>query len=188
MMAKTGLCLIKPTSAISTGWAGVGNYLEITPNGSVQFWSSYGIWLTGVFSPEFDNYMIVWRCKEATSVNGQVAFQLLSGNTVESTALSYVSQEMSASSTTLIGSRVSADYGWFTAGSNTIENGSIAYIYGPYMEQPTAWRTVSTQGASSASIYEIAGTHALAKSYDGIYISRSTFLYTGRVAVYGMRK
>ena len=58
MPNKNGLHLITPTSIASTG---TGNSSSINTNGSVTFSTCATLSLNGVFSADYDNYMIVMR-------------------------------------------------------------------------------------------------------------------------------
>jgi hypothetical protein len=60
-------------------------------------------------------------------------------------------------------------------------------LYGPFLSQPTAFRSISADTSSDASIYDAAGTHELSTSYDGITIYPTGVSLSGLVCVYGMR-
>jgi hypothetical protein len=64
----------------------------------------------------------------------------------------------------------------------------VSFFYGPYLAQPTAIRHVSASALSSADIYDEASTHSVSAAYDGFTYTMSSSTFSGRVAVYGMRK
>jgi hypothetical protein len=183
MPNKNGLILMTPTSVDKTG---TGSTATVSANGSVEFSSCATLSLNGVFSTDYDNYMIVLRGDCSSAAN--VGYRLRVGGTDNSTASSYVYQELEAASTTVGGARITDNIGRFCPFNNTQENGAIVHIYGPFLAQPTAWRSVTANDASSARIDDYAGTHNQSTSYDGFTMIPGTGSITGRVAVYGMRK
>jgi len=62
------------------------------------------------------------------------------------------------------------------------------YLFGPYLAQPTAVRDVSVSGELGATVDNFASTHSLSNAYDGITFLDGSANFSGRVAVYGMRK
>lgn len=175
-MAKNGLHLITPTSVSGTG-------LSITANGSVTMSGAQFMTINGVFTSDYDNYMIVIHADPAslTSWNMRVA----SGGTGENGS-NYTVQSIYADSTTVGGNRTTTSY-WQANYMDTTANGFIWHIYGPYLAQPTAMRIVDAGSRNGAYINDIAGTHSLSSSYDGLYVWAGA-TYSGRLAVYGMRK
>lgn len=181
-MSKNGLHLITPTSIASTGTSAT-----INANGSVSFSGLTNLELRGVFSTDYDNYIIVMRTTQATT-NANVLFRLLAGTT-PATGANYTRQYLYASSTTVSGARVTGETSTrLNVSATTQPNGFIANIYGPFLAQPTALRTVTVQSESSATIEDYASTHSLSTSYDGCVIYPSAGSFSGLVAVYGMRK
>lgn len=179
-----GMALIRPTSIASSGKS--SSSARIVGGGSVEFSLCDYVALNGVFTANYDNYMIVVRSIEASNAQAQWSLRLRVAGVDNATASSYVSQLLTIDSTFETGSRSSADYGWFVPSSSTIENGGVCYIYGPYLAQPTAYRVVSMQGTSNSYINDYAVTHNQSTSYDGFTMQRSTFSYTGLVSVYGL--
>ena len=86
------------------------------------------------------------------------------------------------------GSRASSDFGVFAPADDTQRSGTIAYFYGPYLTQPTAFRSVSAAGYLNAWMSDQASTHNQSTAYDGFNLYTFTGSVSGRVAVYGMRK
>ena len=177
-MAKNGLHLITPTSIAYTGTSAT-----IGANGSVTFSAVSSLSLNGVFSADYDNYMVVWRGTSASA--GDIEVRLRSAGT-DDTGTNYTWQFVSANGTTISATRYTLNYWRFGQAEATQTMGFVSNLYGPYLAQPTACRSVSITDASSARIMDFAGTHSQTTSYDGITFWDGT--HTGRVAVYGMRK
>lgn len=182
-MSKNGLHLIKPTSIVSTG---TGNSSSISANGSVTFSTCATLSLNGVFSGNYDNYMIVMR--HASSGSTEITFRLRSNGTNDSTANSYVFQLLSASGSTVSAARFTQTPS-LNQSRNVLRAGFVANFYGPFLSQPTAYRSVTMNDDGSARIYDSAGTHNQSTSYDGLTIFADSGLsITGLIAVYGLRK
>lgn len=184
-MAKNGLHLITPTSIAYTGTSA-----SISANGSVTFSAVSPLSLNGVFSADYDNYMVVVRGASGTPWPYSHIRMRASG-TDNSTSNSYTSQLLYGSATSVTGSR-STGINTFDAFIGTSESGSVIHFYGPHLAQPTALRSVTTiasSGTSSTVLYDVASTHNQSVSYDGFsMIADSSHTFTGRIAVYGMRK
>jgi len=181
-MSKNGLILLTPTSIAYTGTSAT-----ISANGSVSLTACSVLSLNGVFSADYDNYIIVGH----HAINGgqSMLSRLRVGGIDNTTSSSYVHQYWFAESTTVSGFQQTSNYWVLSARGITKRAGFVASIYGPYLAQPTAWRTVMADDYNSASVTDLGGTHNQSTSYDGItLIGNSSQTMTGRVAVYGMRK
>lgn len=178
-----GMVLITPTSIASTG---TGNSSSIGANGSVTFDTCATLSLNGVFSATYDNYMIVMRNSANQADN--IYFRLRSGGTDNSTASSYVYQQLDASSTTVDGSRTTSNQALVHLGGNVQRAGVEINLYGPYLAQPTAGRAVNVWDSSSARLTDHAFTHNQSTAYDGFsLIPGATTTITGLVSVYGLK-
>lgn len=185
MPNKNGLHLITPTSIASTG---TGNSSSINTNGSVTFSTCATLSLNGVFSSTYDNYMIVYRGVGTGSTNYNLRFRLRASGTDNSTASSYTFEQLVVSGSGVgIAERNTASLGWIGAISPTQRDGFVAQIYAPYLAQPTALRSVTVVGDTSASMYDQAMTHNQSTAYDGFTIWPAGDAFTGLIAVYGMR-
>jgi len=182
MPNKNGLHLITPTSTAKTG---TGSTATINTNGSVTFSSCETLSLNGVFSADYDNYMIVARHSTTADYAWRIRFR--ASGTDNSTANSYVFQYLFGDSTSVSGARTTTNYGQVSARGNTQRAGFVASIYGPNLAQPTAYRSVIADDYLSAAVTDYAGTHNQSTSYDGITFIASAGSFTGLVAVYGMR-
>ena len=182
MPNKNGLHLITPTSIVSTG---TGSTATINANGSVTFSSCETLSLNGVFSADYDNYMIVAR--HSTTADYGWRFRYRAAGADNSTASSYTNQYWFADGTSVTATRSALNYGWMSWRGNTQRAGVVNYVYGPNLAQPTAWRSVVADDYLNASVLDAGGTHNQSTSYDGITFIASAGSFSGLVAVYGMR-
>jgi len=181
-MSKNGLILLTPTSIDHTGTSA-----SISANGSVSFTACTVLSLNGVFSADYDNYMVVCRFTNNTGTS-TLNYRMRVSGADNSTANSYVTQELVANATTVLGGPYTANVGYLTPSYATQRAGFVWDVYGPFLAQPTATRTVSASDFSSAYILDSASTHNQSTSYDGFTLNRSAGDVSGRIAVYGMRK
>jgi hypothetical protein len=176
-----GMVLITPTSI-----AHAGTSASIGTNGQVTFTAVTSLSLNGVFSATYDNYVVSIRSVHSTADYYLDAKLRASGT--DASGSNYTYQNLVANSTTVSGARftsqTSAVFG-YTA--NTQRSGETIAIYGPYLAQPTAWRTVNVLGRDSGIIADFACTHSLSTAYDGFTISVSAGNVTGTLQVYGVR-
>ena len=173
--------LVTPTSISSTG---TGNSSSIGANGSVTFSSCATLSLNGVFTSDYDNYMLI--CRHSVTANDGLLFRLRAGGTDNSTASSYVYQYWFADSSSVTAARTTNNYGQMSARGNTQRAGFTAYIYGPNLAQPTAYRSVIADDYLSGTITDFGGTHNQSVSYDGLTIYGSLYAFTGLISVYGL--
>lgn len=182
-MSVNGLVVMTPTSIASTG---TGNSSSIGANGKVTFSSCVTLSLNGVFTSSYDNYMVALSGYSSSS-GGNVKFRLRVSGTDNSTANSYVHQNIKASSTTVSGTRTTTDETLYTVISSTYANGATMFIFGPALTQPTAGRSVTAVGASGATIEDYAWTHNQSTAYDGFTLDLSAGA-TGSITVYGFNQ
>ena len=180
MAAGDGLISMKPTSIAHSGTSA-----SINSDGGVDFTAVTSLSLNGVFTSSYDNYLIVARYK--SSVSTSIYARLRSAGT-DATAANYSRQYLYADgSAAPSGQRVTAQteglgFGWVA----TTESGDQFHIYGPYLAQPTASRSINVFGGSSAQINDWASTHSLSTSYDGITLQTGTAnTFTGTITVFG---
>ena len=183
-MAKNGLHLLKPTTVDKTGGSSTAT---INANGSVTFSSCATLSLNGVFSADYDNYIVVMR--SSASNNANLTMRLRAAGTDNSTASSYVRQYIEATGATIASGRATANASVVAGLYPAQRDGVMVSIYGPYLSQPTAYRSITALGYLNAYLNDFAVTHNQSTSYDGFsFIMDSGITFTGLVAVYGMRK
>jgi hypothetical protein len=183
-MATSGLVTMTPSSIASTG---TGNSSSINTNGSVTFSTCATLSLNGVFTSSYDNYMIQMRGTASANVYLEARMRV-GGVDEASTSNYYTYQVLYADGTTVAGSRLSNNEGRLANIFSTRRWGFTTNIYGPYLAQPTAYRTVTALDYLSAYIEDYAGTHSLSTSYDGLTFMSSSGSFTGLVTVYGFNQ
>jgi hypothetical protein len=155
----------------------------LTASGSVEFTACSSLSLNGVFTGDYDNYMIVHRANASAPDN--VSFKFRQSGTDSSTG--YTQQYLGADSTTVSGSRSTAVAVNTSAVYGTQRAGFILNVYGPFLSQPTAMRSVTALDYSSAYIRDNVATHSVVDSYDGFTTYMGGQNMTGLVSVYGIR-
>jgi hypothetical protein len=183
-MSKNGLILLTPTSIAYTGTSA-----SISANGSVSFSSIGTLSLNGVFSADYDNYRVVIVAK-SSSVYDSIRVRYRASGT-DDTGSNYTYQVVYATGTSVTAARATESNIYSSLADPTLYGGVIYDIYGPYLTQPTAFRSIPCMVATDVAVRDVASTHSQSTSYDGltIYPSQGTSRpLTGRIAVYGMRK
>jgi hypothetical protein len=181
---RFGFELVKPSSVVVSGGSASAT---VSALGSVEFTSCENIKLVGVFSGGYDNYMVVARHQGSQSGAPGLVCRLLSGTT-EASGSNYTQQALVAGSTTVSGARdTSQTSGRWSASDSNLRSGVTGYVYGPFLAQPTASRSVSIDAFDNARVADYAWTHSLSTSYDGLMLIVGSGNFSGRVAVYGMR-
>ena len=179
-LAKPGMVLVKPTSINHSGTSA-----SIGANGQVTFTAVTSLSLNGVFSADFDNYVIAIRasCSGDASLLGRYR-----ASGTDASATNYTNQRLLADSTTVSAART-ASQAFFASGylSSTARNGVHVTLYGPNIAQPTASRCVTASGYAGGYIQDEAGTHSLSTSYDGVTFYLASLNMTGTLTVMGVR-
>ena len=175
------MVIMRPTSIVVAG--GGTETASIRAAGGVEFANSTSLSLNGVFTSDFDDYMIVMRTKDATA-NFNFYARLRSAGTDVTT--NYTRQSLNVDSTTITAGR-STDTAFRLKETGTTESGMVLHIYGPYLAQPTACRTVVVDSANTVKMYENANTHSLSTQYDSItMLSLNSAAFTGQLTVFGL--
>jgi len=181
--AAPGMVLMKPTSIAHSGTSAT-----LGANGQVTFTSVESVSLNGVFSADFDNYVVSCRLiADTANIN---VFAKLRASGTDAVGANYTWQRLRANSTTVDASRNSgATKANIAEGSVTAASGFNLSIYGPALAQPTAMRSTTIMGRDGARLTDLASTHSLSISYDGVTIAMDAgFSYlTGALQVYGVR-
>ena len=188
-MTINGLVVMTPSSIAYSGTSA-----SINADGSVDFSAVTSLSLNGVFTGDYDNYMVNIRCS-ITGTNRTVKFRLRASGIDESSASNYYTfQDIVARNTTVFGARTTTNEGRFFLagyGDGSEKSGGSCYLFGPYLAQPTASRAVAVSNhnvSPSASIHDYATTHSLSNSYDGFTVYPSGDLMTGLLTVFGFNQ
>jgi hypothetical protein len=187
MPLTNGLVVMTPTSIVSTG---TGNSSSINSDGSVTFSSCATLSLNGVFTSSYDNYMVAIRGTSSDDA-GTVGARLRA-STTDASGTNYTRQRLDASGTTVGAGRdtSAATYTRLMVLDDGQRSGGVAYVFGPYLAQPTAFRSVSASAYLDAYIRDWASTHSLSTSYDGITLANEFGAATisGLVTVFGFNQ
>lgn len=177
---KPGMVLMKATSIDYNGTSAT-----LGENGQVTFNAVTSLSLNGCFSADFDNYVVSVRLNASAPL--VVEFRLRASGSDNSTASSYTRQVLQVDNTSVSASRSTGDKGRLNAAYGTQRAGFDWHVYGPYLTQPTATRSITVSDASSAYIEEYACTHNQSTSYDGFTFIPSSGNITGALTVMGVR-
>lgn len=179
-----GMQLVMPTSIATTGAFASAS---INHSGSVTFNACATLSLNGVFTSSYDNYMVAIRGTSSDDA-GAVGARLRA-STTDASGTNYAIQRLDASSTTVGAGRVTSHtFTRLMVLDDGQRSGGVAYLFGPYLAQPTAFRSVSASAYLDAYIRDWASTHSLSTSYDGITLANEFGAATisGLVSVYGL--
>ena len=171
-----GLVLVTPTSISYTGTSAT-----INPNGSITATTITELTVNGVFSSEYNNYLIT--CLHKTNTYTDMSGYFTSSGTPNTTENSYTRQYINATGSTIFAGRASTNYinQFFVTAGNY--GGDMAFVYGPYLPSATAVRTNGASDWQSAEIYDRTYTHNVAQSFDGIrLVTNGSF----DLAIYGL--
>lgn len=172
------MVLLAPTSVNYSGTSA-----SIGMNGSVEFTAITSLTLNGVFSADYENYVL--DVAMLSSADYLVQMQLVASGAVAN------GSNYDLASSAIYGSTLSSTasqgntYGYLIL-PDTIWSGSHIDVYSPYMERATAFRSVSVNGKNTVNIYDYAWHHTLSASYDGFKVTPAAGQVTGSISVYGL--
>ena len=180
MAAGDGLISMTPTSIAHSGTSA-----SINADGGVDFTAVTSLSLNGVFTSDYDNYLVV-----VTSIGtaaAQSGFMQWRASGSDATGANYTTQRITATGSVYPAARFSSET---SARVGDIEDASPGgsehwQVYGPYLAQPTAYRTVNVSSLFGAVLRDFAGTHSLSTAYDGFTILASGASLSGNVHVFG---
>ena len=179
MAAGDGLVSMTPTSIA----AGVGT-ATTNSDGGVDFSAVTSVSLDGVFTSDYDNYLMVVT---GTMASGGDPYRVkFRASGTDTTGSDYTFQRLRAIGTGYNGTRfTSQSDAWVGQAGDANNTGTTVAIYGPALAQPTAMRNVHGGGADSTSLYDFASTHSLSTAYDGLTLYVTSSSITGNVHVFG---
>lgn len=181
-MATNGLVVMTPTSIAYSGTSA-----SINADGSVDFSAVTSLSLNGVFTGDYDNYMVAIR----NTANGtdNLCYRLRSSGS-DTTTSTYTRQFVYANGTSVTGLRTTLTLAYINAPYNTQSIGTALYFFGPYLSQPTAARSITVFDQSSAGIYDNASTQSSSTSFDGFTLltEGATVAVTGLLTVFGFNQ
>jgi hypothetical protein len=174
-----GLVVMTPSSIAYSGTSA-----SINADGSVVFSACTSLSLNGVFTGDYDNYMVTIRT--SGTVDGQSPYIYLRASGVNSTT-NYTTQTLAASATTVSSSRFNTQP--FIVVDDSQRDGTTLYLFGPQLAQPTAGRIISASGYLNAYFYDLAWTHSASTAYDGFTFDTAGGAgITGQLTVFGFNQ
>lgn len=177
-----GMVLLTPTSIAYTG--GGSETATIGANGSVAFSACGTLSLNGVFSTDYDNYMVSVRHVSSTDT---ALFARYRASGVNADATDYTDQSIDVNNTSVNAVRSTSQTGArYGVMSSSQRGGDTIYVYGPALAQPTASRNVNAGAQSSAYIGDRGAVHSLSTAYDGLTLYTGSGTFDGLVSVYGL--
>jgi len=176
-----GLVVMTPSSIAYSGTSA-----SINADGSVDFSAVTFVKLNGIFTSDYDNYMMTVASNTSA---GNTIWGWLTVSGANASPSSYVSQEINANGTALDSARRS-DTTWIhTYFSPDRRNGATIYFFGPALAQPTAYRWVSSGGYQGAHIVDSSGTHGGSTVCDGFVLyPTGVATLTGKLTVFGFNQ
>ena len=184
MTLTNGLVVMTPSSISYSGTSA-----SINADGSVDFSAVTSLSLNGVFTSNYDNYMVNLRYTNTTSA-AAIYFRLRSSGTDQSTGGYYTQQYVNSDRTYIAAQRfTSQDRGRIGNTGYPMQNGDTLYLYGPYLAQPTATRNVSGGSQFDAYLLDFTCIHSLSNSYDGVtFIPDTPTAVNGLLTVFGFNQ
>ena len=163
----------------------------INDNGGVDFENIDELKLDGVFTPDFDNYVVYMNMEQSAS-GAQMTARLIDSSGPSVTGYTWQSLNAatwteSAGNTTPQGERKSDTLWRVGAMTNVMPSGVTIYFYGPSLPQPTAMRSVLGSGHETSMLEDHAGTHSSTQPCSGFTIKRQDggATITGNIIVMG---
>jgi hypothetical protein len=182
MTLANGLVVMRPTSVTIAGSGSQSATINV--DGSVSCSLVSLVRLNGVFTATYDNYMINIRHLGTQNISLNLA--LSANNVDDSTFGNYVTQRTDVFGTTVSSNRTNDEVSGIAATGNIRRSGSVIYLYGPYLTQPTVGRGASISGESGAYLRDAGFTHNQSTSYDGVSFGPTMSQFSGLVTVYGL--
>ena len=150
---------------------------------TVTFTGVTSVSLNGCFTGDYDNYALV---VVGTAGGNNIQARLRVGGADNTTATSYVWQELVATDTSVTAARTTSDRWIVGTFGGSANNFSFIDMSNVFLSTSTGFFSRNLNDASFARLMTRAGTHNASTSFDGItlYLSGSM---TGTVSVYGYK-
>jgi len=175
-----GLVPMPPTTVGKTGASSTATASAV---GGVTFTLCETLTLNGVFTSAYSNYRIVWG--GLASINPTLQMRLVTAGTPAS-ATDYNRQQLSASSTTVVGLKETSQTLWIICNNiNTVADNFSMDIFNPKATKETTFNIFSYSTHVGAYWQSVGGVHVLTTSYDGIQFIPTAGNFSGIVTVYG---
>jgi hypothetical protein len=175
--ALAGLVPVVPTSVSVGSGTGTAN-----ANGQVTFTTASSVSLNGVFSATYKNYLIIFN-EDTASATAAIQFRMRLAGTDNSTASSYITQYIRATSTTVSAAKDTLSYGQLDVSAGTQTFASLT-VFNPAIASATYFTNLANT-QTNTYLEMSALTHTVATAYDGISFISASGTFTGAVSVYG---
>lgn len=173
--------LMEPSSVSVTGTSA-----SIIGGGEVTFSTISSIFVNGVFTADFPNYIMVLKASKASGQTG-INIEFSASGVANADSSSYKSQKLAGGDSTLTGSSLDDDHANFSR-IGTSETTTFTNIYGPHLNQHTSMISVCHSGNPTITapfLTQFASTHIVAAQYDGVRIWSDPGM-SGTVKFYGI--
>jgi hypothetical protein len=155
--------------------------------GEATMTSTTSVSLDGVFTTDYDNYLIIWQLTNSSANSDNVFLKLRKSGTPSSTG--YYNQWIYSLST---GNPTTAnatnEARWTIGYAGNRRASGFLNLFGPRLTQTTAfiWQGGGVSNGGTGLIASGQGVHDVADFYDGFQIETGTNM-TGKFRVYGYR-
>ena len=179
-----GTVVIAPTSVTYSGTSAVVN-----GNGFVTFTSVGELTINGIFSSQYDDYIITITGRSTVSAPN-LGYRLMAG--VNMAATNYTRQYLYADGASVTAGRTTGAtqgyMGFMSSGADvSTTTGHTVYFYRPFLSSFTYSRNLSADGHNGSVLIDDTTCHNVAQSNTGLYIFPSSGLMTGTVSIFGVK-
>lgn len=182
-----GTIIINPTSI---SYAGFSAY--IANNGSVVFDTVGEISLFGIFSADYDDYIISMTARTVSTASVTLRYNFLTNtnNATPSQAInSYNRQWLYGNGTSVTAARASSQAFGELGSIDTANSSWDINVYRPFVSNlQTMTRSVSAESVFNATLTDVACVHTSPQTHTGMVIYPGSSQMTGSITVTGVRK
>jgi hypothetical protein len=175
-----GLVVQTPTTINVSGTA------TIEANGSVSFSAITLLRLNGVFTADYDNYMITWS--GTSSGNTNMGFRFSKGGSDNSSS-TYLRRYVTAQSTSTYVYDGTYSQFYMLGSGGTWVNGQTAYIFRPQVNVTSAVLVQGVYDGGATYYSDFNGLHLVVDQFDGFSLAPTGgHTVTGSITVFGFNQ
>jgi hypothetical protein len=174
---QIGLQVVIPTSVAGTG-------VTVDAAGLVSFSAATTVSVNGCFTSQYQNYQIMFDALGSTSTVMNLRMRLAGA---DDTTSNYAYQYMDAASTSISGSRGTAQTSMYFAYATTGTGWQFVNIFNPNLASATFVQSFTGWNVAAPNLTIFTGGHNVATAYDGFSIILGSGNITGKLRVYGLR-
>ena len=175
-----GLVVQTPTTINVSGTA------TIEANGSVSFSAITLLRLNGVFTADYDNYMITWSGTSSGNTNLGLRFSKAGSDDASGT---YWRRYVTASGTSTYVYDGTYSQMYLFGSGGTWVNGQTAYIFRPYVNATSAVISQGVYDGGATYYADLNGLHLVVDQFDGFSIAPGAGTnVTGSITVFGFNQ